>query len=150
MTEHRWLDDREQRAWRGYLAMSARLSARMNRDLQNESGLSLTDYDVLVQLTDRPSGCARVLELAESLQWEKSRLSHHIARMTKRGLVDRREVEGDARGTLIALTGKGRRAIEEAAPAHVAAIRDLIFDHLTEDQVKTLHAITDTVLARLD
>jgi DNA-binding MarR family transcriptional regulator len=149
VSEHRWLDEHEQRAWRGYLAMSAQLTARMNRDLQRQSGLSLSDYDVLVQLTDRPDGRARVLELADALQWEKSRLSHHITRMRKRGLVDREDVEDDARGAFVVITDEGRRAIEEAAPAHVATVRDLIFDHLTKEQVEVLRSITDTVLARL-
>ncbi|QKG24561.1 MarR family winged helix-turn-helix transcriptional regulator [Actinomadura verrucosospora] len=149
MSTTRWLDEHEQRAWRGYLAMSTRLAARMNRDLQAGSGLSLPDYDVLVQLTDRPGGRARAGELAESLQWERSRLSHHITRMRKRGLVSREEVEGDARGAYIVLTEEGRRAIGEAAPAHAAGIRDVFFDHCTREQVETLNAIADTVLARL-
>ncbi|SNR41954.1 DNA-binding transcriptional regulator, MarR family [Haloechinothrix alba] len=150
MTDPRWLTEHEQRAWRGYLDMHARLTARLHRDLQADSGLSLSDFDVLVQLTDRDDERARVLELAQALQWEKSRLSHHLARMERRGLVERQECPDDARGAFIALTAQGRRTIEQAAPQHVNTVRDLVFDQLTAEQVDTLLAISTQVQARLD
>jgi DNA-binding MarR family transcriptional regulator len=149
MSGPHWLEETEQRAWRGYLAMHAQLSARLHRELAADTGLSLADFDVLVCLTDRPEARARVLELAEALQWEKSRLSHHLTRMHRRGLVTREECPGDARGAYIVLTSHGRRSIEQAAPAHVATVRDLVFDQLTTTQIETLATITDTVLARL-
>src|SRR6186713_2648620 len=116
MTDPRWLDERQQRAWRGYLAMQTRLQAQLNRQLQADSGMSLADFDVLVALTDRPHVQMRVLELAEALQWEKSRLSHHLARMERRGLIERQDCPDDARGAFVVLTDEGRRAIERAAP----------------------------------
>ncbi|MBA0124465.1 MarR family transcriptional regulator [Haloechinothrix sp. YIM 98757] len=130
--------------------MHARLTARLHRDLQADSGLSLSDFDVLVQLTDRDDERVRVLELAQALQWEKSRLSHHLARMERRGLVERQECPDDARGAFIALTAEGRRTIEQAAPQHVNTVRDLVFDQLTAEQVDTLLAISTQVQARLD
>lgn len=150
MTETRWLDERERRAWRGYLAMQARLTARLHRQLQADSGLSLTDFDVLVQLTDRAEPRMRVGELAEALQWEKSRLSHHLGRMQRRGLVTREECPDDARGAYIALTELGRDAIEQAAPAHVETVRELVFDQLADGEVDALIAISERVLDRLD
>lgn len=145
----RWLNDKEQRAWRGYLDMHAQLTARLHRRLQSDSGLSLSDFQVLVQLTDRPDPRMRIRELAEALQWEKSRLSHHLTRMHKRGLVNREDCPEDARGAFISLTDQGRRTIEQAAPAHVETVRDLVFDHLTSDEVATLAAISERVLDRL-
>ena len=109
MTEPRWLDEREQRAWRGYLAMQSRLQARLNRRLQDDSGLSLTDFDVLVALTDRDEVRMRVHELADTLQWERSRLSHQLSRMQRRGLIEREDCEDDARGAFVVLTAEGRR-----------------------------------------
>lgn len=149
VTETGWLNDREQRAWRGYLDMHAQLTARLHRQLQADSALSLSDFDVLVQLTDRADGRARILELAQALQWEKSRLSHHVARMQRRGLVERQDCPDDARGAFIALTDQGRDAIEQAAPRHVDTVRDLVFDQLTTEQVDALCAITEQVQARL-
>ncbi|RNL87363.1 MarR family winged helix-turn-helix transcriptional regulator [Halostreptopolyspora alba] len=150
MAETRWLDEREQRAWRGLLAMHTQLTARMHRDLQADSGLSLADFDVLVQLTDQAEPSLRFGDLAEALQWEKSRLSHHLARMEKRGLVSRKPSKDDARGNIVSLTRLGRTAIEQAAPAHVEKVRHLVFDQLDENQVDTLAAITEAVLARLN
>jgi DNA-binding MarR family transcriptional regulator len=149
VTETHWLDEDEQRAWRGYLAMHAQLANRLHRQLQADSGLSLPDFDVLVALTDREGDRARVGELAATLQWEKSRLSHHLARMQRRGLVAREDCPGDARGAFIVLTDTGRAAIEQAAPAHVATVRDLVFDQLSGEQVAALATITDRVLHRL-
>ena len=149
MTGPRWLDDREQQAWRGYLAMQTELQAHLNRRLQADSGLSLSDFAVLVTLTDTDDGRLRAGELAEALQWEKSRLSHHLARMQRRGLVERQECPDDARGAFVAVTDDGRRAIERAAPPHVETVRDLVFDVLAPDDVDALARISDAVLTRL-
>jgi DNA-binding MarR family transcriptional regulator len=146
----RWLTDDEQRAWRGLLQMTSRLDARLNRELQQTSGLSLADYDVLVLLTEAPDGRLRVFELADNLQWEQSRLSHHLARMQRRGLVAREECTTDRRGAFIVLTEGGRDAIEKAAPAHVDAVRRLVFEGLSKDRVATLQATVDEILSRLD
>jgi DNA-binding MarR family transcriptional regulator len=150
MAEPRWLDAAEQRAWRSYLRMQGQLSARLNRQLQLDSGLSLADFDVLVQLTDVPAARVRVSELARSLQWEKSRLSHHVARMERRGLVRREECTDDGRGSFVVLTEAGRTAIESAAPPHVDAVRRFVFDDLTPVQLEALSAITAHVLSRLE
>jgi len=149
VTGPRWLDDREQQAWRGYLAMQTELQAHLNRRLQADSGLSLSDFAVLVTLTDTDDGRLRAGELAEALQWEKSRLSHHLGRMQRRGLVERQECPDDARGAFVAVTDDGRRAIERAAPPHVETVRDLVFDVLAPDDVDALARISDAVLTRL-
>nr|WP_222132516.1 MarR family winged helix-turn-helix transcriptional regulator [Pseudonocardia sp. C8] len=129
--------------------MQSRLQAELHRRLQADSGLSLADFEVLVALTDRPDERARVLELATSLEWEKSRLSHHLARMQKRGLIGREECGEDGRGNVVVLTREGRAAIEAAAPAHVETVRELVFDALPDDDVAALARISAAVLARL-
>jgi DNA-binding MarR family transcriptional regulator len=150
MADTRWLDDRQQRAWRGHLAMQARLHAQLNRRLQADSGLSLSDFDVLVALSEKQDGPMRVQELADHLQWEKSRLSHQLSRMERRGLLERQDCPDDARGAFVVLTASGRSTIEQAAPAHVEAVRALVFDGLDERQVETWGEIADAVLARVD
>lgn len=144
-----WLDEREQRAWRGYLAMHAQLTARLNRQLQIDSGLSLPDFAVLVELTDQSAPRMRFGALVEALQWDKSRASHHLARMRNRGLIIREDCADDARSAYIALTDDGRQAIEQAAPAHVATVREFMFDQLTAEEVRLLESMTDRVLSRL-
>ncbi|GAA0226013.1 MarR family transcriptional regulator [Cryptosporangium japonicum] len=150
MNDTRWLDADEQRAWRRYLRMHAELTTRLARQLQADSDLSLADFEVLVNLTDVPEGRIRVTELAKSLQWEKSRLSHHFSRMEKRGLVVRENCPSDARGAFVVLTPQGRAAIEAAAPGHVETVRTLMFDGLTDEQVDALESIADVVLDRID
>jgi len=145
----RWLTAEEQQAWRGLLRMTSQLNARMNRQLQDEYGLSLTDYDVLVVLSEAPAGRCRVFEIADTLAWEQSRVSHHLARMQRRGLVTREDCPSDARGAFVVLTEAGRDAIERAAPAHVETVRQLVFDGLGRDQLAALTAITSRVLERL-
>ena len=142
----RWLDSIQQGAWRGLLALHVQLAARLNRDLQRTSGLSLSDYDVLVQLTDVADGRLRVLELGEALQWSKTRVSKQVSRMAARALVTKQECAEDRRGAYVVLTPTGRRAIEQAAPAHVELVQQLVFDVLSPDQVRQLATITQTVL----
>jgi DNA-binding MarR family transcriptional regulator len=130
--------------------MTSRLDTELNRQLQESSGLSQADYGVLVALSEAPAGRLRPFELGRELNWEQSRLSHHVSRMVKRGLADREHCGDDRRGAFVVLTAAGRQAIERAAPAHVAAVRRLVFDALAESEVRTLAAVSDKVLARLD
>ncbi len=150
MTGTRWLDDDQQRAWRAYLRMQAELAARLGRQLQADSGLSFADYGVLVQLAEAPGGRLRPFALQRDLQWEQSRLSHHLGRMQRRGLVDREECPQDARGAFVVLTAAGRAAIEAAAPAHVDTVRRLVFDQLDPDEVRALERIATRVVDGLD
>ncbi len=145
-----WLTAGEQRAWRALLRMSSGLDARLNRELLANSGLSLADYDVLVLLTDVPDGRLRVFELAHELGWEQSRVSHHLSRMQRRGLVVRESCATDRRGAFVVLTEQGRSAITAAAPGHVATVRRLVFDGLAPEQVAALEVTASQVLARLE
>ena len=145
-----WLTPEQERTWRDLLLLTARLPARLNRDLLAGSRLSLADYDVLVRLTDALDGRLRVFELAQDLQWEQSRLSHHLGRMTRRGLIAREECETDGRGAFVVLTEAGRESITGAAPAHVGAVRRLVFDALTPQQAVDLGTAAARVLERLD
>jgi DNA-binding MarR family transcriptional regulator len=126
-----WLTEEQQRIWRAYLYVEAQLPAHLNRQLQAASGLSITEYGVLVQLSEAPGGRMRPFELGKSLNWEQSRLSHQIARMETREFVTREQCPSDKRGAFIVLTPSGRTAIEAAAPGHVDAVRDLVFGRLT-------------------
>ena len=149
MAEAAWLNKREERAWRGLLAMHAQLSAELARRLTSESPLSYQDYEVLVALTDRQDSRLRVFQLAQVLGWEKSRASHHIARMTGRGLVKKVPCPTDGRGSFVAATARGRRQIEAAAPGHVAAVRELFVDRLTPAQLDAIADAAEDVLAPL-
>ena len=146
----RWLTAKEQRVWRRWLTLNARLSATLHKELHDDAGLSMPDYEVLVHLTDSPQGRIRVTDLARLLQWERSRVSHHTTRMERRRLVQRVECAEDGRGAFIVITPQGRAAIEQAAPGHVTTVRRLIFDALTPDEIDALATITDKALTQLD
>lgn len=150
MSETPWLDEEETRAWRGFLQMSAQLNARLNRNLVRDAGMSEADYAVLVHLTEAPDARLRAFELGAILQWEKSRLSHHLTRMERRGLVAREECESDARGSFVVVTEQGRAAIEAAAPGHLEDVRRYFIDVLTPAQRAAVADAAEAVLARLE
>jgi DNA-binding MarR family transcriptional regulator len=142
-----WLSADEQRVWRNYLAMTARLQSAMSRQLQADCGLSLADYDVLVAL-DEQAGC-RIAELGERLGWEQSRLSHQLSRMRARGLVERRGAADDRRAATVDLTDGGRAALTSAAPGHAELVRATVFEGTSAAQLRALDGWTSQVLTRL-
>lgn len=148
MGEPRWLDHTEDRAWRGLLRMFGLLQAAINRDLAQDR-LSMADYGVLAHLSEASEGKLRISELADGLQWSKSRLSHQLSRMQARGLVCRSSCPSDARGTFAEVTPAGMEAIRAAAPGHVESIRRHLLERLTREQVEGLAEICDTVLRDL-
>lgn len=149
MDEPRWLDEQENRAWRGYRRMRRLLDLELARELMQDAGLSEPDYDVLSDLSETPEQRLRLSELADRMLWSRSRLSHHISRMQQRGLVTREECATDGRGSVVVLTPAGRRAIEAAAPGHVAAVRRHLIDRLTPAEVAALGTLSQRVIDHL-
>ncbi|HEX6526962.1 MAG TPA: MarR family transcriptional regulator [Streptosporangiaceae bacterium] len=146
----RWLSPEEQRVWRSYLQVERLLPALLGRDLQASSGLSGPEYEVLVNLSEAPDGRLRPFRLGQAMQWEQSRLSHQLSRMERRGLVAREDCPNDGRGAFVVLTPAGRGAIESAAPAHVAAVRNLVFDRLTEEEVAALGRVCAKIIEAVE
>lgn len=145
-----WLTAEEQRVWRAYVRTGARLTAQLNRQLQADSGLSLPEYEVLVQLSEAPAGTLRPFQLGLALDWEQSRLSHLLSRMTRRGFVTKQDCPGDRRGAVLVLTTAGRAAIESAAPGHVAVVRRLVFDQMDSEQAAVFGRVFEAILAGLE
>lgn len=137
----RWLTDDEQCLWRRWLFVSRRIDSELARDMQRQSGLSMADYEVLVNLSEAPDQRMRIAALADALTWDRSRLSHQISRMIKRGLLTREACPSDGRGAFIALTDEGLQTIQEAAPGHVESVRRLMFEQLDEDQITKLSEV---------
>ena len=145
----RWLTAPQERAWRRYRRMRTLLDLQIARDLNKDSGLSETDYDVLSTLSEKPDGRWRARDLAAQLLWSTSRLAHHVGRMEQRGLVARQPCPGDARGALFSLTEQGRAALDQAAPLHVASVRRHIIDLLTPGEIAALDTIAGKVITHL-
>jgi len=143
----RWLDEDEQRAWRAFQVMQARLNGQLARDMSARSELSYQDYVVLVALTAQPDGRLRVSRLGHELGWETSRISHQVSRMAERGLVEKGKCGEDGRGAVVEVSALGRARIEAAAPSHVDAVRRLFVDRLTRAQLEGLASLSRIVLA---
>ncbi|WP_374772516.1 MarR family transcriptional regulator [Streptomyces sp. NBC_01310] len=138
MAEPRWLDDREMRAWSGFLAASALVNRRLDQQLKDDSGLSHPQYEILVRLAAAPGRELRMTELANGLINSKSGLTYQITQMEKAGLVRRHSCPSDVRGVFAALTDAGAAKLEEAAPGHVATVREVLVDVLTPGQLDAL------------
>lgn len=128
-----WLDDREQRAWRSYLRAHSELQAELHRRLLAATGLSLADYEVLVTLSESTGGRLRISELARSMHWERSRVSHQVTRMAGRGLVERDDCDTDRRGAFAVLTDEGLQTLQRAAGSHVDDVRSLFIEPVGAD-----------------
>ncbi|MEU6611096.1 MarR family transcriptional regulator [Streptomyces shenzhenensis] len=146
----RWLDPEQKAAWDSFIRMQETLIGRLSRHLQADSGMSASDYIVLVNLTERGDGRIRFSDLVKRMEWEKSRVSHQVTRMAKRGLVAKEECPDDGRGAFIVATPAGYQAIEDAAPRHVEHVRRLFIDALTPNQLSTLGRISKRVLDHLE
>ncbi|WP_210571848.1 MarR family winged helix-turn-helix transcriptional regulator [Streptomyces sp. GESEQ-4] len=149
-TQPRWLDPEQKVAWDNFIRMQETLIGRLSRRIQADSGMSAADYVVLVSLTERGNGRMRFLDLAKRVEWEKSRMSHQVTRMAKRGLVAKEECPDDGRGAFIVATPAGYKAIEEAAPQHVEDVRRLFIDALTPNQLATLGRISKRILDHME
>ena len=149
MTSAGWLTPAQEQAWRRYRRMRVLLDLQIARDLHQDSGLSEADYDVLSTLSEHPDDRWRARDLAAQLLWSTSRLAHHVGRMEQRGLVARQPCADDARGALIRLTEPGQAVLQQAAPPHVASVRQHLMDLLTPEEVATLDTIASKVIAEL-
>jgi DNA-binding MarR family transcriptional regulator len=150
MAQQRWLDERESHLWRTWLRLNQELPSMLEEQISRDAGLSGADYAVLVPLSESPDGMLRSRELGRQILWDRSRLSHHVGRMEKRGLVTREECAEDGRGAMVRLTEAGRAAIERAAPGHVDATRRYFFDLLADDEIDVLATVFERVLAHLE
>ncbi|GGV36766.1 MarR family transcriptional regulator [Kitasatospora herbaricolor] len=138
MDEPRWLDQDEMAAWRGFVAASNLLNRRLERQLKDDSGLSHTQYEILVHLSAAPEGSLRMTELADRLITSKSGLTYQVTQLEKAGLVSRRSCPSDVRGIFADLTEQGREAVRNAAPGHLAMVRELLIDVLSREQLTVL------------
>lgn len=144
-TPARWLTEDEQRAWRAFLAFLARLDRDLEGQLQRDSGMPQAYYMVLAMLSEAPGRTLRMSRLADAAAFSPSRLSHAVARLEEKGWVRRDKHETDRRGALAVLTDDGFVALRAAAPGHVAAVREALFDRLEPAQVQQMCALFQAV-----
>ena len=145
----RWLDGGEQEAWRAWMYSHLLLQGRLDRELTRETGISMTYYEILVQLSEAPDHRMRMSQLAEECLSSRSRLSHAVARLEERGWIRRQVCPEDGRGQLAVLTDEGFAALVAAAPVHVESVRTHLFDQLSPAQVAAMRDIGETLLRHL-
>jgi DNA-binding MarR family transcriptional regulator len=147
MTETRWLSAEEQFAWRSFVDGVRGLMDVLDRQLQADSNLPHSYFEVLIPLSEAEGRTMRMSELAEAARSSRSRLSHAVARLEERGWVRRVDCPTDRRGQLAQLTDEGFAVVEAAAPGHVAAVRKYLIDRLSPEQVSALGEIGQVLLA---
>lgn len=144
----RWLTEDEQRAWRTHLDVGRLLSHQLERDLQ-PFGLTLNDYEILVNLSESPEHRMRMTDLATATLQSKSRLSHQITRMEKAELVRRESCESDRRGLFAVLTEHGWETMRTVAPHHVASVRRHFIDGVSPSDLAHLERILRPMAEKL-
>ncbi len=138
VTQPRWLDDRQQQMWRGWIDATRRINAAIEKDMRADSGLTGDDYEVLVRLSEAPERRLRMTELAEAVTNSPSRLSQRVDRLERDGLVARSRCPNDGRAFHAVLTDLGFAKLKEAAPAHVEAVRRALVDRLSGEEIEFL------------
>lgn len=136
-------------AWRTYIVGSALLEHRLSRELHAAHGLSLADYEILVRLSEQPDRQLRMSRLATDVAHSKSRISHQVRRLEAKGLVRRSECPSDGRGVLALLTDEGADLLGQAAPTHVAGVREHMVDFLAPEEQQVLARVFHRVVSHL-
>jgi DNA-binding MarR family transcriptional regulator len=147
MADPRWLTPDEQQAWRAFLLATSALFESLDRQLHSDAGIPHAYYEILVRLSEAPERTLRMRDLADRSSYSRSRLSHAVAKLEVMGWVTRVECDTDRRGLMAELTDDGFAALEAAAPGHVEAVRSLLLDPLTDEQVQQLRTISEAILA---
>jgi DNA-binding MarR family transcriptional regulator len=142
----RWLNEDEQATWRAFLEANRIVFEQIETQLQHQSGVPHTYYEILVRLSEAPDRSLRMSELASRSFSSRSRLSHAVGRLSEMGWVERVDCPTDRRGQIARLTDKGFAGLAQAAPGHVETVRKRVFDALTPEQVVALRSISEALL----
>lgn len=143
---HRWLSTEQQRAWRSYIVGTTLLMDHLDRELREKHHLSLPEYEIMVRLSEAECRALRMAELADSVNYSRSRVTHTIARMEQAGLVERRQCADDGRGVFAVMTDAGFAKLVEAAPGHVESVRRALIDGASEEDLAAIRRVFSTVI----
>ena len=145
-SQTRWLDDEEQELWRLLLGAVRKINRGMDETLKAGGEVTASEFAVLVALSEAPEQHLRLHELCTQLEWDRSRASHQVTRMEKRGLLYKEPDAVDARGINVCVTHVGIEHLRRAAPEHVESVRRMVFDHLQPEDVPALRRFFNGVL----
>jgi DNA-binding MarR family transcriptional regulator len=147
-TATRWLTEAEQRAWRTHLEVNRLLMHQLEKDLR-PFGLTLNDYEILVNLSESDDLRMRMSDLASATLQSKSRLSHQITRIENAGLVRRESCHTDRRGLYAVLTQHGLETMQKVAPHHVDSVRRHFIDLISPGALADLRASLEPIAQHL-
>jgi DNA-binding MarR family transcriptional regulator len=131
--------------WRRWLRANRLLGDRLDADLRAACGITLDEYDVLVQLGEASGARRRMSDLADALLLARSSCTRIVGRLEADGLVRRHADERDGRVTWAVLTRDGKRRLRRAAVVHLRGVQDGFGRHVRPED----HAALDRVLARM-
>jgi DNA-binding MarR family transcriptional regulator len=144
-----WLSAGQQRSWRAYLMGTTLLLDRLDDELRRSCDLSLTEYEVLVRLSESEGRRMRMAQLADALALSRSRMTHTITRMEVAGLVQRSRTPEDRRGIVTEMTDAGWDLLTRVAPVHVAGVRTHLVDLASDDDLEALGRVMNAVADHL-
>ncbi|HEV2797859.1 MAG TPA: MarR family winged helix-turn-helix transcriptional regulator [Nocardioides sp.] len=147
--EARWLDDAQQHSWRALMMGMTLLMERLDEDLRREFGMSLTEYEVMVRLSERPGRAMRMAQLADAMAHSRSRVTHTVARMEAAGYITRGTTPEDGRGVVATMTDMGYDLLVRAAPCHVESVRRNLVDLVPDDDLAAVGRVFDRVADHL-
>ncbi|MCW2835788.1 MAG: transcriptional regulator, MarR family [Nocardioides sp.] len=147
--EPRWLEGAQQHSWRALVIGTTLLMDRLDDDLRRGFNISLTEYEILVRLSERPERSIRMAQLADALAHSRSRVTHTIDRMEKAGYVVRGSTPEDGRGIVATMTDKGLELLAEAAPLHVEGVRSYLVDVADPADFAAVGRVMDAVSDQL-
>lgn len=149
VNDTRWLDDEQQRLWRSFLGGTTVLMDRLDRDLRAEHGLSMSEYEILVRLSEAPDRSIRMADLAAALSHSRSRITHTISRLERDGIVTRIQCDTDGRGVTAVLTDKGFDLLATAAHTHVRGVREYLIDLADPADLAAVGRVMEAVQASI-
>lgn len=144
-----WLTDEQQQIWRSFLGGTTVLMDHLDRDLRTHHGLSMSEYEILVRLSEAPDRAIRMAELADALSHSRSRITHTITRLEREGIVERTTCSTDGRGVSAVLTDHGFATLEAAAHTHVRGVHDFLIACAEPDDLVALGRVMERVVTAL-
>lgn len=145
----RWLSRQQQAEWRAYIVGTTLLVDTLDRELRQNHGLSMSEYEILVRLSECPDRTMRMAEIAEAMRHSRSRVTHTVSRMESAGLVVRSASSDDRRGVNATMTESGYALLVEAAPTHVKGVREHFVDLATPEDFTALGRVMNSVADHL-
>ena len=149
MSQSPWLNAPDQTAWRSFLTGSQLLTTQLDKEMREAHGIGMPEYEILVRLSEHENRTMRMALLATDTTMSRSRLTHSVARMEKKGLLERFSILEDGRGVNCAMTDAGWDLLVTAAPTHVAGVRDHLVDLLAPEEMATLGRIFGKVTTHM-